>query len=129
MTYRIIRYLRQVTDSALQYEMGASISSDARAAEEAAEAIGCALNAITVEHVEAMPPVEYVIAPAPSAPLAPIDSMTAAEIAASSPPPGPLETMKTIMSKPVADRTTAEAVTVLWIMAAYFYRKWMNGWR
>lgn len=68
--------------------------------------------------------------PAPPAPPpVPIESMTAAEIAASSTPPGPLETIKTILAKADADITAAEVKTLVLLMARYFYRKWLNGWR
>lgn len=58
--------------------------------------------------------------PPPTEP--PIESMTAAEIAASS-PPNALAAAKTILAKADADITAAEIKTLVLLMARYFYRK------
>lgn len=63
MTYRIFKHNGQVLDRIDTYTAGASISTDARAADEVAEALSVDVSSITVEHVEVLPVAEATIPP------------------------------------------------------------------
>lgn len=66
--------------------------------------------------------------PPPGAPA--FKAITAAEVAALPPNGnGPLATVKAILAKEDADITQAELKTLVLLMARYFLRKWLNGWR
>lgn len=129
MPYRIFRHNRSVTDRIDRYEAGASISDDEIACAEVAEALGADVGAIAAEHVDVVPAVSVVIPPQPSRPPPPFETLTAAEAAALDAPTGPLATLKAILSKPDADITAGEVKTVVLIMARYFLRKFLGGWR
>ena len=67
--------------------------------------------------------------PAPPPPPPAFDTSTSAEVAATAVPAGPLSTVKTILAKADADITAGEVKTLVLIMARYFFRKWIAGWR
>ena len=57
-------------------------------------------------------------------------TMTAVEVAALPPNGnGPLATVKAILAKQDADITSAEVKTLVLLMARYFLKKWLAGWR
>lgn len=66
--------------------------------------------------------------PSPPPPL-PFATYTAAEIAATTPPAGKIADAKAILAKADVDITAAELKTIVLLMARYFYRKWLTGWR
>jgi hypothetical protein len=60
----------------------------------------------------------------------PFQTMTPADVAALPPNGnGALGTVKAILAKQDADITPAEVKTLVLLMARYFLRKWLNGWR
>ena len=69
------------------------------------------------------------VPPPPPPPPPPFETLTAAEAAATTAPTGPLATLKAILSKADADITAGEVKTVVLIMARYFLKKFLGGWR
>ncbi len=68
--------------------------------------------------------------PRPVPTQAPIGTLTAAEVAAlPAQPPGPLATAQAILAKADADITAGEVKALVLMMARYFLRKWLGGWR
>jgi len=130
MTHRIFRVNGKVVDRIDTYAEGRHISPDAAACAEVASALGVAVDAVAVEHVEEIPPVAVVIPPAPPAPLPEVHTTSAAEASALPQIQHPkLEAVRTILAKQDADITPAEVRTLVLVMARYFFKKWLDGWR